>query len=386
MKQHDVLSQHEDRLARVEPEVAQDVERLLALAPRGLARGYDAGAGGFAQTLRLVAGRDGVALRAEGQNLRYTAMALLGLGRLGPARAREVLGGTSPGEVLARAARTALDHPDPGAVALVAWAEAELSGVFDDKLFCRLEEHLAAGQPLPTVDVSWMLTAATVAAGLGRTDLVTERAAARLTAGRGPQGIYPHVLPSAGKPRWRAHVGSFADQVYPLQALARASVHGPGEWLAAADLTAARLCDLQGEQGQWWWHYDARDGTVVERYPVYSVHQHAMAPMVLLDLLEAGGADHRDAVARGVGWLGRHPEALEELVSERWGVVWRKVGRREPRKAARALQAAASAAAPGVRVPGLDVVLPPGVVDHECRPYELGWLLYAWLPTGAGDE
>ena len=20
-------------------------------------------------------------------------------------------------------------------------------------------------------------------------------------------------------------------------------------------------------------------------------------------------------------------------------------------------------------------------VDHECRPYELGWLLYAWLPT-----
>jgi hypothetical protein len=21
------------------------------------------------------------------------------------------------------------------------------------------------------------------------------------------------------------------------------------------------------------------------------------------------------------------------------------------------------------------------VVDHECRPYELGWLLYAWLPT-----
>jgi hypothetical protein len=28
----------------------------------------------------------------------------------------------------------------------------------------------------------------------------------------------------------------------------------------------------------------------------------------------------------------------------------------------------------------LDRMFPPGVVDHECRPYELGWLLVAWLP------
>jgi len=24
--------------------------------------------------------------------------------------------------------------------------------------------------------------------------------------------------------------------------------------------------------------------------------------------------------------------------------------------------------------------MPPGRVDYECRPYELGWLLYAWGP------
>ena len=30
-------------------------------------------------------------------------------------------------------------------------------------------------------------------------------------------------------------------------------------------------------------------------------------------------------------------------------------------------------------VAALDRVYPPGVVDHECRPYELGWLLYTWL-------
>jgi hypothetical protein len=27
----------------------------------------------------------------------------------------------------------------------------------------------------------------------------------------------------------------------------------------------------------------------------------------------------------------------------------------------------------------LDRLYRPGTVDHECRPYELGWLLLTWL-------
>jgi len=30
-------------------------------------------------------------------------------------------------------------------------------------------------------------------------------------------------------------------------------------------------------------------------------------------------------------------------------------------------------------VPLLDRLYRPGPVDRECRPYELGWLLLAWL-------
>ncbi len=224
-----------------------------------------------------------------------------------------------------------------------------------------------------------MATAAVAAAGFGDTQQVLEGATGLLDRHRGPQGIYPHVLPPTTQSRWRAHVGSFADQVYPLQALARASAAtGRAEWLEAANQTAATLCRLQGDQGQWWWHYDSRSGEVVEAFPVYSVHQHAMAPMVLFDLLEAGGDDHRQEIGLGVSWLETHPESVEELVADRWGLVWRKVGRREPPKAARAVNAALTSVRPGSSVPGLDRVLPPGVVDHECRPYELGWLLYAW--------
>ena len=123
---------------------------------------------------------------------------------------------------------------------------------------------------------------------------------------------------------------------------------------------------------------------VVEGYPVYSVHQHAMAPMALLDLAEAGGDDHGAEIASGLGWLTTHPEVTGELVDSEHGVVWRKVGRREPRKAVRRLSAVTTAARSGMRVPGLDRAFPPVVIDHECRPYELGWLLYAWLrPSGS---
>jgi len=120
----------------------------------------------------------------------------------------------------------------------------------------------------------------------------------------------------------------------------------------------------------------------LEGFPVYSVHQHAMAPMALFDLAEAGGDEHEASISRGLRWLDTHPEVLEDLASERHALVWRKVGRREPAKAARRLSAVTTSIRPGWRLPGIDTVLPTSQVDHECRPYELGWLLYAWRPPG----
>ena len=55
------------------------------------------------------------------------------------------------------------------------------------------------------------------------------------------------------------------------------------------------------------------------------------------------------------------------------------MARADHRKVVRGLRAASTRIVPGARVAALDRVYPPGVVDHECRPYELGWLLYAWL-------
>jgi hypothetical protein len=233
--------------------------------------------------------------------------------------------------------------------------------------------------PIATVDLAWMLTAAIAAQDLGDATYVLSRSRSRLLSVQGLDGLFPHAVPAASQGRLRMHVGSFADQIYPIQALARASSATDDDLaLDGANLCARQICDLQGEAGQWWWHYDARNGSVVEPYPVYSVHQHGMAPMALADLAAAGGEDQRAAAQLGLGWLDTHPETVDRLVDERFGVIWRKVGRREPRKAARKVRAVVSAVRPGLQTRFIDRLFPPGPIDHECRPYELGWLMYAW--------
>lgn len=375
-----------DRFAALD-DAGLRVKHLVTLAVTGLQSMYLPATHEFVQTTRGLPGPSGPRLAPEGTNLRYAAMAALGLHLTDDPVQRTVLRGETAACLTRFVGEQAQTHPDPGAVALAAWAAAEVDHRFDEALFGRLRKWLGVGTPLPTVDVAWMLTAAVAARELGDTSDVAERTSRLLLCAQGPRGIFPHALPAASQGRFRAHVGCYADQVYPIQALARfAAASGDDQALAAANRCAARICQQQGADGQWWWHYDVRDGSVVEGFPVYSVHQHAMGPMALFDLLDSGGDDHRREILLGLRWLQTHPEVLGELVDERHAVIWRKVGRREPAKAVRRLGAVTTSLRPGLRLPGLDRVFPPVSIDYECRPYELGWLLYAWLRPSANTR
>lgn len=376
------------------PDDTVEPSHLVALAIRGLQSMYLPDTHQFVQTVRGVSGVDGPRLAAEGTNLRYAAIVALGLSLTDAVTQREVLAGDSVVDLLHHIRRQALTHSDPGAVALSAWATAEVGGTVDTALFDRLRLWLQTPAALPTVDVAWMLTAAIEAKALAdseaassNVETVCDQAAERLLVSQGPRGIFPHMHPAESQGRFRAHVGCYADQVYPIQALARlARATGTARALAAANACAARIVELQGAEGQWWWHYDSRDGSVVEGFPVYSVHQHAMGPMALFDLAGCGGNDHHAAVDLGMHWLAAHPEVFPELIDTQHSVIWRKVGRREPPKSVRKLNAVTTSLRPGLHLPGLDRAFPATVIDHECRPYELGWLLYAWLrPSAHGD-
>jgi hypothetical protein len=363
-------------LAERDPKSADIATRLLNISQQVLSQSYVDGE--FVFTLRGTQGQNGVwQVSPAGVSLRYGAITALGLLRCSEALQRSVLGGETARDLISRLAAQLSETSNIGDAALVCWAAAEAEHEALDLTLQRLtkmQEHTA---PAFVVEAAWMLSALVAARPKADVEEPLAQARNRLLDAQSGR-LYPHNVGGGGS--WlRAHVGSFAAQVYPMQALAR--LHGSADdqqALATANSVAESICAAQGRDGQWWWHYDARTGGVVEGYPVYTVHQHAMGPMALLDLAEAGGDDHLDSICRGLRWLDSRPESDEAMIWEAIPITWRKVARNDPRKLARGLQAASTKIASGTRTAVLDRIFPPGVVDHECRPYEFGWLLMTW--------
>jgi hypothetical protein len=352
------------------------VERLLRNSVRTLPDSHRDG--DFVFTLAGARqGAGGWQVRPVGTSTRYAAITALGLLRLPGALQRQILGGEECHDLVGRLAKRLDLMTNTGDVALVCWAAAEAGHSELPHALARLS-GIDGNGPLDVVSAAWVVTGLVAARPLHDVEHHLGLARHRLLAAH--RTAFPHLTEGSAR-SYRSHIGSFADQVYPIQALARLHASdGDLAALAAANEVADVICRAQGEAGQWWWHYDSRDGSVVEGYPVYSVHQHAMAPMALFDLAEAGGTEHLAAICRGLRWLARPPETAEDLVLDEPVATWRKVARDDRRKVVRGVRAASTRLRPGLLLPALDRMFPPGVVDHECRPYELGWLLYAWLP------
>ncbi|MFE3632749.1 hypothetical protein [Streptomyces cellostaticus] len=378
-------------LGREEPALLTLAQRLLTVAESGLPSMLLPGKEAFAFTMAGHRSPDGSwTLERRGTSTRYAAITALGARFLPEDRQRAVLGGRSAQEFTGLLIESLPAVANLGDAALIAWAAADTGHPKLSDALDRMHALDDEGRPQYTVEAAWVLSA--LAAAHGTVDVEGRLPAARdrlLRARLGNSPLFPHATGPGLVPWYRAHVSCFADQTYPLQALARAHAcgHGGGdpEALAAADACAARICELQGDGGQWWWHYDARTGGVVEGYPVYSVHQHAMAPTALFDLADAGGTDFAAAVRKGLGWMTEVPELAgdprkqEPLILDDLGVTWRKVFRGDPKKAVRAARGLGTRVAPGLRLGPLDRVYRPVSVDRECRPYEFGWMLHAWL-------
>ncbi len=353
------------------------LQRLLRLALRRLSEQYINGEFVFTVTGEM-APDGGWLLKPTGTSVRYGAIAALGLRRVTGSEQCAVLAGRTYDDLVGQLAKRLDEITDVGDAALVCWVAAEAAHSELPHAVTRLQYLDGQQGTLDVVSAAWVVSA--LVAARHQVDVEQHLAAARqrLLAARGAIA-YPHTTNGAG--RWyRAHVGSFADQVYPIQALAR--LHGSAddpEALAVAEAVTRVIVAAQGASGQWWWHYDSRTGTVVEGYPVYTVHQHAMAPMALLDLADAGNENHLDAICSGLRWLADRPESPEALVIEEPPITWRKIARGDQRKVVRGARAFATGLRPGLRLHALDWVFRPGVIDRECRPYELGWLLMTWL-------
>jgi hypothetical protein len=351
------------------------VRPLRALALRALPRMYEPSVERFVFRVR----RTAAGVVSEGISFRYTAITLIGLAGEADEMASQALRGQRPSSVCASLVAALPAVGNLGDAALTLWASRALRHPDWERALRRVVELRPLEGARPTVELAWTLAALCADADLPAADLRAAVARRLLSAFVERSGLFPHVV-SPARAGARAHVACFADLVYPIHALSRyGRLTGDRSALSAALRCADTVVRRQGPRGQWWWHYDVRTGEVIEPYPVYAVHQDAMAPLALLALEDASGQDFGAAIAHGLAWLAGAPELRGgSLVDPDADLVWRKVARHEPSKLARSIQAAASRLHPGLRVPGLDAILPAGAVDHEDRPYHLGWLLYAW--------
>jgi len=321
----------------------------------------------------------------QGLSPRYTMMTLLGLHRY------ELSGRRSP-VAIAPVLDALLDDAGPddtgriscaGDVGLLLWTCAEL---VPDRLPAVYRKVLAEealgrfpdGRRGSTMEVAWYLTGLAACCLAGYADLPGLHgsvAAARhiLEANCGGSGVYGHLSRSSSLAGGlRGRVGSFADQVYPTIAFAKLSQAVQDDKARQMALrTANKMCALQGSLGEWCWHYDSASGRVVSRYPVYSVHQHAMGPMMLFAAGEATGHDFSAAIYKGLAWIDGNNELRRDFVEPSLSLVWRCIY-------LDSMAAYTDAALRFLRLREGSTDARRLKIRYECRPYELGWLLYAF--------
>lgn len=355
------------------PGVQSTANAIVQLAADGLEQMLDREQQLFCFTMRM----GPRVLVRQGVSPRYTMMTLLGLNQW------EKSGQTSPvpiSPILNRLLGNTSWINCLGDLGLLLWTCAVLD---PDRLTELVEstrtrdalDHYHDGITRRTMELAWFLTGLcyslqTKPCVLSDLHIQADRTFRLLAANQGRTGVFGHLarnISLAGM--LRGPIGSFADQVYPIYALTQfGRVTGNQEALERASDCATAICNLQGPKGEWWWHYDAGSGNVVETYPVYSVHQDGMAPMALFVLGEVTGRDFSQHIRRGLAWIAGHNELAYDMRSEASRVIWRNLQLRRSEQYLRRLLP--SRAQNGTSATQIQV-------NHECRPYELGWALYA---------
>jgi hypothetical protein len=313
------------------------------------------------------------------EDLTSTGICLVGLHRAG-VPPTEV--GLDVGASLAAMPRVLSERSYPGGLGLVVWANAVWDGPAFSELLARAGVRPAELESLAgftTMETAWLVSGLVHEcnrSGNGAARACLEAAVVELRARfQREAALFRHASASAPLVhRLRRWIANFADQIYSVQALSfRAMTGGTSDDLGIAKAAAERLVALQGSLGQWWWHYDPRDSRVAQGFPVYSVHQHAMAPMALMACAEAGGGSFHAPVELSHRWIAKN-ELNVDLLDRAAGTLWRDIEVREnslARVARQALSAVGHRSSNGS---------PPAErlkVNYETRPYEWAWCLYA---------
>jgi hypothetical protein len=305
----------------------------------------------------------------------YTLNVLLGMSRL-----TEAPDSINVSEIFRRNVLQLTRLPVPiYAFGMALWAAAELEAEIPKEVARRLGSLLTENREwemFRAQDLGMLLTGIVAQARAGRKEWY--RFAGSLFSFlkeryHGESGLF-FDAPSG----FRRHFASFATQIY----LSIACYHygefaGDPAAIAMANACTLKLIELQGPRGEWPWFFDARTGRVLDFYEIYSVLQYGMAPALLewAERHDVRGA--REALIKGFKWvLGENQLGRSMLVPELSLSIRSQVRKNELNtKTPRMLRAIKNAY----------LGLSSGLIDssgvglrHECRSYELGWILWSF--------
>jgi hypothetical protein len=313
-----------------------------------------------------------------GRSLRYTLMVQLGLLKAEQAGYAHDFDTDALHELLWHE----LDSPEltAGDLGLYLWVDARGGYGDGEELVHRLRWKLCETGGMATLEgqeLGWIVLglAHNVAEvrSAGASKLLELAIDQLVCANQAPTGLFRQ----SGTPGARRRFPNFATQIYGTLALATAGRRGLDDRaLPAARAAADRLLALQLPDGGWPWLFDTHRGCILERYPIYSVHQQAMAPMGLLELAEATGDDrYSEAAWRGIDWIYGRNESRVDMVDRQSNLVLRSICRPPTldRLALWSRTAAAIAMDTGHGGEANHVDL-----NRTDRPYSFGWVLEAW--------
>jgi hypothetical protein len=351
-----------------------DIRKLLHLALTGLRQMYHQDTKMFCYRTELKGG----VLVKKGISRTNTLITLIGI------RKAELAGYQSPvdtGPILNMLRDAVTNFNSVGDMGLYLWLismygpEKFESHNFRIDLASALRRYPDAKQNR-TMELSWLLSGLSEAAiacpAMRAYSEVAANTFRLINANQESSGLFRHSSKAGSlSGRVRSRIASFADQIYPIYAFARfCEAYAVARAGAQAVHCAKTICELQGPLGQWWWHYDVVEGTVIGQYPVYSVHQDGMAPMGLLALSRVSGIDFAPAVYKGLNWIFGQNELKLDLRETKLSVVWRNIHT----PAHKRYLAETASFFFGRRPPFVENGLR---VLYECHPYHLGWLLFA---------
>jgi len=343
-----------------------NIEELIAVALRGLHQMFVPQENLFCYSMQSQ--KDG----CQGISLRYSMISLIGLAKARLAGYEVRL----PVESIMNAIfnrRHQITHiADLG---LFLWTDALWGANYQRQIFDRVKQssrrHLRSASPM---ELAWGLT------GLSLSYQVTESKEVRSYA-----SIIADVLKECFNqrtglfhyccnPHPRRLLPNFALEIYPIYALSKYSaVFSDSHGLEIALRCAHQLCHLQGENGEWGWLYNARHGTLVDLYAVYSVHQDGMAPMALFALSDQTSEAFFSPILKGLRWIYGQNELGIPMIRPKENMIYRSIYRRNPLVRYRNLLLSLFGKSPPNPLQG-------GIkrINYECRPYHLGWILEAW--------